>query len=728
MSKQAWAYILSIIALGSVVMALSLPTAALLNTEWPLLLVLIALTTIAHFYMSDTASHEAWAVNLVFLFAGLVLLSPFDFALLVIIPHLFEWGYEVWIKKSTRLRNWYIQPFNIAVHLVAGFVARALFLALNPDPANLVSLTAFLAAAAAMLGYLVVNHLLVGYVLVFARGVTLRASGVFERANLIGDLTQFGLGYVVAVVWDINPVLIVPTLAPLLLIFRAIQVPKLKKEANTDAKTGLWNTRHFNEAFGVELERAQRFERPLAVIMADLDLLRNVNNTYGHLAGDAVLTRIGQIIRESIRDYDLAARFGGEEFAIVLLEAEVEGARAFADRIRNTIALAEFAIPTSPTPIHVTMSLGVACYPSDAGTANELVHLADVAVYQAKLRGRNRVVCAADVPQSINLADEAPIDQTATAYQAAYLPRSTATPLAEKSPSGDAPAPGQPQATPQPAHPAAATATPRERDTKATAIFVGGVLTLAVLAAGLSFVLNPSPIDPLRLALLVLLAVMAELLQVSVYGLSTVSVSVAVLFATALIAGVPSIVLVSAAIVAVHYVKMQPALHQTALNWATHVLAALLPFFVVHLNVADLNTASVVMTGVIIVMASLGYFFIETGLVATAIALSKQASIHVTWSMQFRWLLSHYLVLCGMGTFLALAYVALGPAGLIIFALPPFMMHYVQKQYVERTEDSMRELQRLNTELTRANQEVVTASRAIQELNNELILDSGQNR
>ncbi len=366
MSKQAWAYILSVMAMGGVVLAASLRTAALLNTEWPLLLVLIALTSIAHFYMSDTASHEAWGVNLVFLFTGVVLLSPFDFALLVIIPHLFEWGYEVWIKKSTRLRNWYIQPFNIAVHLIAGFIARTLFLALNPDPSNLVSLTAFLAAAAAMLGYLVVNHLLIGYVLVFARGITLRESGVFERANLAGDLTQFGLGYVVAIVWEINPILIVPTLAPLLLIFRALQVPKLTKEAHTDAKTGLWNTRHFNEIFSVELDRAKRFGRPLAVIMADLDLLRNVNNTYGHLAGDAVLTRIGQIIRDSIRDYDLAARFGGEEFSIVLLEAEREGARAFANRLRHAIEQAEFVIPTSPTPIHVTMSLGVACYPADA--------------------------------------------------------------------------------------------------------------------------------------------------------------------------------------------------------------------------------------------------------------------------------------------------------------------------------------------------------------------------
>ena len=384
MSKQARAYIPSVMAMGCVVFALSLRTIALLHTEWPLLLVLIALASIAHFYMSATSSHETWAVNLVFLFAGVVLLSPFDFALLVIIPHLFEWGYEVWIKMSSRLRNWYSQPFNIAVHLIAGFIARTLFLAVNSEPANLVSLMAFLAAVAAMLGYLVVNHLLIGYVLVFSRGVTLRASGVFEWGNLAGDLTQFGLGYVFAVLWDINPVLIIPALAPLLLIFRAIQVPKLTKEANTDAKTGLWNMRHFNETFSVELERARRFGRPLAMIMADLDLLRNVNNTYGHLAGDAVLTRISQIIRESIRDYDLAARFGGEEFSIVLLEADVEGARTFANRIRHAIEQAEFVIPTSPTPIHVTMSLGVACYPSDASAANELIQLADVAVYQAK--------------------------------------------------------------------------------------------------------------------------------------------------------------------------------------------------------------------------------------------------------------------------------------------------------------------------------------------------------
>ena len=122
-------------------------------------------------------------------------------------------------------------------------------------------------------------------------------------------------------------------------------MPALTQEARTDAKTGLWNMRHFNEVFAVELERAKRFKRPLAMVMADLDLLRNVNNTYGHLAGDAVLVGIGKIIRESVREYDLPARFGGEEFSIVLLEANAEDARSFAERVRRTIESTEFITP-----------------------------------------------------------------------------------------------------------------------------------------------------------------------------------------------------------------------------------------------------------------------------------------------------------------------------------------------------------------------------------------------
>jgi diguanylate cyclase (GGDEF)-like protein len=157
--------------------------------------------------------------------------------------------------------------------------------------------------------------------------------------------------------------------------------------------------------------------------MADLDLLRNINNSYGHLAGDIVLAGVGQVIRQSIRDYDIAGRFGGEEFLIVLPETGPREAQEIAERLRVAIASERYEVRTSPVPIHATMSLGVACFPEDAAAQKDLVHAADVAVYQAKINGRNRVVCAADLPRSIGLADAPPDEREVTVYSSAFAAR-----------------------------------------------------------------------------------------------------------------------------------------------------------------------------------------------------------------------------------------------------------------------------------------------------------------
>jgi len=713
MSRRAKLYIGGVICAGGVLGVLSLSGAAQFADEWLPFLVLVVLTTIAHLYISDTVSHEAWAINLVFLFAGVILLNSFGFALLVIIPHLIEWGYELWVKKSNRLRNGYIQPFNIAVHLIAGGAARVLFLSLHQEP-TLISLSAFLAALAAMLGYLFVNHLLIGGVLVFARGVTLRASGVFEPGNLLGDLLQLSLGYVVAVFWTINPILILPALAPLLLMYRALQVPKLAKEAHTDPKTGLYNPRRFNELFATELERASRFHRPLTVVMADLDLLRNINNTYGHLAGDAVLTEVGRIIRENVREFDVASRFGGEEFSMVLLEADVEGGRTFANRLRHAIESAAFKIPTSPQPIHVTISLGVACFPIDAHTATDLIHLADVAVYQAKLRGRNCVVCASDVPRSMT-ADELLVEPAGESdYRAAYAtrPAEAAETTEKKMPAGPVLA--------------AATESPALRRHHQSLPLVLRLFLATTVAASLAlawwgFHLWPAP-DPIGIALFTVLAVCAELFQVNVYGFNTVSVSVAVIFASGLVAGLPGVTATSAAVALTHYLRARPQPYQTIFNWAVHVLAGTAPAmmsYALGLRFGIENLPALLVAAVIIGVV---YYGIDTGLIALAISLSEKQSFWRTWHAQFRWLIYHYVALCIMGMFLAMAYHTLGLPGVIVFALPPFMMYYAQKQYVERTEESAQELQRMNQQLTRANAEIVAASKAIKELSDELFL------
>ncbi len=136
----------------------------------------------------------------------------------------------------------------------------------------------------------------------------------------------------------------------------------------------------------------------MSLIMADLDLLRDINNTYGHLAGDAVLKGIAEVFRAQLRHYDVPARFGGEEFSILLPETPPEQALEIAERIRRAVAEREYEVETASEPIRATVSIGVAGFPKDAMDANELIHQADLAVYRAKLQGRNRVLGASSEP------------------------------------------------------------------------------------------------------------------------------------------------------------------------------------------------------------------------------------------------------------------------------------------------------------------------------------------
>src|SRR5919197_460620 len=133
-------------------------------------------------------------------------------------------------------------------------------------------------------------------------------------------------------------------------------------------------------------------------LSTDLDLLRDINNTYGHLAGDAVLQGIAGVFRDQLREYDVPARFGGEEFAILLPETPPEQAFEIAERIRRAVAERTFDVETSSEPIRATVSIGVAAYPRDGSDVNELIHQADLAVYRAKLQGRNRVLDASAEP------------------------------------------------------------------------------------------------------------------------------------------------------------------------------------------------------------------------------------------------------------------------------------------------------------------------------------------
>jgi diguanylate cyclase (GGDEF)-like protein len=166
----------------------------------------------------------------------------------------------------------------------------------------------------------------------------------------------------------------------------------VERQALVDGLTGLANRRAASDAVHAEAVRAERLETPLSVVLADLDGFKDVNDEHGHAVGDAVLRVFAEVLRETLRESDIAGRWGGEEFLLLLPGADEEGAAQLAERVR--VALADHSIPGVPG-LRVTASFGVAQYVGDANT-EQLVAAADDALYRAKRGGKDRVERAAE--------------------------------------------------------------------------------------------------------------------------------------------------------------------------------------------------------------------------------------------------------------------------------------------------------------------------------------------
>ncbi len=165
---------------------------------------------------------------------------------------------------------------------------------------------------------------------------------------------------------------------------------QLVERANTDSLTRLHNHRYFQEWLSEEVNRAARYGHSLSLLMLDIDFFKTFNDEQGHPAGDTALRDLGQILIQSIRGSDVAARYGGEEFAIVLPETSLDDALATAERIRESVANHKFT-GRDGNEIQLTVSIGCAEYPSHCADRTTLILAADIALYQAKAQGRNRV-------------------------------------------------------------------------------------------------------------------------------------------------------------------------------------------------------------------------------------------------------------------------------------------------------------------------------------------------
>ncbi|HEY5220233.1 MAG TPA: GGDEF domain-containing protein, partial [Gemmatimonadaceae bacterium] len=173
----------------------------------------------------------------------------------------------------------------------------------------------------------------------------------------------------------------------------AWEIDAVTKRASTDGLTGLVNRRAFDEHLKRLLNETERFGQPLALLLADIDHFKKINDTWGHEAGDEVLRRVARKLTEGVRTVDVCARYGGEEIAILLPQTALAGATDLADRLRHAVGATP--VKFKGEEIAVTVSLGVASYPDSVRQRDGLFRAADRALYEAKRAGRNCVKAVA---------------------------------------------------------------------------------------------------------------------------------------------------------------------------------------------------------------------------------------------------------------------------------------------------------------------------------------------
>src|SRR3954463_13925309 len=671
--------------------------------------------TVAQLSEVRTANNKAYVATISFFMAASILLPPIDMAITVGIVFLAEF----FVKK----KKLYIVIFNIGSNVLCTLSAYAAFNAVTGTtgvtPLHDGVRPAF-GALAAVGVYLLLNHSSLTLVLRLARGVPVRDTGLFRRDSVVTDLGLLALGVVIAGLWSLGPPLVAFVAIPLVLLQRALHFPMLRHASRTDPKTGLANAAWFLEQAEHELQRAVRFETTLSVLVADLDLLRNINNAYGHLAGDVVLKGVADVLRNEVRTYDIACRFGGEEFALLLPAADVEEALALAERIRGRVGRERYAVPTSVEPIAVTVSVGVATLGEHGSTIKELLHAADLALYRAKVEGRDRVrIASPDDDEQVPPAAVAALQQdrpvapvqklfthrpggaAASSSLPISLPRPDAVPAvaATSPPADDVPAAPQERAT------------GRRKSVRPTWPLTVAVMLSAIIAS--TIVIYSKPHLSTAAIVFPLLALLAEMLREDVYGTSTISLS-AVPVLGAVAAGRPIAAVVAAACcgIATSYSgslrrRVEPYLFNTATFMFSASIASAIRLLV---------SPDAMSTGLLILVmeaAAIAYFIVDNGLGAQIIARDTGRGTTEVFRRDFAWLAPHFAAYGLLGALLGASWEAFGVWGLAVFLLPVGLMRVSQRQYLAKTTGHVTELRRLADDLSASKTEVEQINSAL---------------
>jgi diguanylate cyclase (GGDEF)-like protein len=255
-----------------------------------------------------------------------------------------------------------------------------------------------LVVVGAVLAFTVVNTCLIVGVVVMSSDKTVRDMIGQTGDEVLLEIASLCVGGLIAMAVVTQPWLVLFAVPPLLVLHRAVLVRQLEKQAATDGKTGLLTAGAWHDRATLRIDHARDSGSSAAVLVIDLDHFKQVNDRFGHIAGDYVLQAVASVLREDVRGADLVGRFGGEEFVLLLPQAGDRYAyselRVVAERIRRRIAELQVAVPTPDGTLTIdglSASLGGAVFPHDGNHLLDVLAVADTALYAAKRAGRNAV-------------------------------------------------------------------------------------------------------------------------------------------------------------------------------------------------------------------------------------------------------------------------------------------------------------------------------------------------
>jgi diguanylate cyclase (GGDEF)-like protein len=365
---------------AAVVAAAVTSTVSYDHVRWTVFLTILVAGALAQLFATHTAGNQVFHTGLAFSVVAALVLPPELVVVVCVLQHVPEWLRQRY--------PWFIQGFNVANVVLSALTAwsvRASFARFGVHVTPSATTAAVLVASAAAVTFVLVNHALLARMLRLARGHDVSASGLFTLDALIQDgvvaAVGVGVGFVLLHSWALAVVVALP----LVLIQRALALPTLREQALTDHKTGLLNTRGIDQPARAEFARSRRLGKPMSVLLCDVDDLREINNNFGHLEGDAALAVVASAFKAELRTYDLCARFGGDEFLVVLPETDEEEAITVAQRIQAW--LEENPLPTSEGKLAVGISIGVGSLQEGESEIGTMLARADAAMYAEKRTG-----------------------------------------------------------------------------------------------------------------------------------------------------------------------------------------------------------------------------------------------------------------------------------------------------------------------------------------------------